>query len=238
MTPSDAVFNLTIVIPAFNEGANIASTVEEAIHRLGNTLLHCAQFVLVDDGSSDETGREMEALARKFPQVTVISHQVNKGLGAAIYSGMLAATEEWVSWIPADGQISPENIELLSRAVDTDSIAILLRPERQRTLGRRILTAAFSCVVQAALSDRYRRYSGVFLVPRERVKTLQLVASTAVQNLAVIEHCVLQGARVAAVEGTLRPRASGFSKVANAKTTLQTFWETLCIKRRMNDQDA
>jgi hypothetical protein len=48
MTLSDAAFNLTIIVPAFNEAANIAPTVEEAIHRLGNTLLRRVQFVLVD----------------------------------------------------------------------------------------------------------------------------------------------------------------------------------------------
>ena len=231
-------YNLSIVIPAFNEEANISPTVEEAILRLKETPLTTAQFVLVNDGSTDGTLREMEGLSRRFPNITVLSHDVNKGLGAAIYSGMLSATGDCISWLPADGQIPPENLERLTRVVDGEVIAILLRPERQRSCSRRFLTAGFNLVVKATVSDRYHRYSGVFLVPRHRVASLKLVASTAVQNLAVVEHCVLQGARVVAVEGSLRPRASGISKVANPKTTLQTLLETITVKRKIAPSDG
>lgn len=225
--------NLSIVVPAYNEEANISPTVEEALLRLGGNPEWRLQFILVNDGSSDGTLREMEGLARRFPNVTVLSHEMNRGLGAAIHSGMTLATGEWISWLPADGQIPPENLELMERVVDADVIAILLRPERQRSLSRRLLTAGFNLVVKATVSNRYHRYSGVFLVPRERVVSLKLVATTAVQNLAVVEHCVSQGVRVAGVEGTLRPRASGVSKVANTKTTLQTLFETITVKRKI-----
>ena len=67
--------------------------------------------------------------------------------------------------------------------------------------------------------------------------SLTLVAKTAVQNLAVVEHCVLNGARVVHVEGTLRPRATGVSKVANIKTSIQTFLETVTLKGKITRVD-
>jgi glycosyltransferase involved in cell wall biosynthesis len=232
MSPSEP-FNLSIIIPAFNEEANIALTVEEAISHLGEDPQLRVQFILVDDGSTDGTSREMRSLASRFPQVTVLRHEMNRGLGAAIYSGMAKASGDWISWLPADGQIPPENVTNVLRAVSDDAIVILRRPERQRSFGRRFLTAGFHLVVRAMISDRYHRYSGVFLVPRELMASLKLVANTAVQNVAVIEYAVFQGARVVAVEGTLRPRTSGVSKVANTKTTLQTLFETLTMKRKI-----
>lgn len=238
MRSAESMITLSIIVPAFNEAANITPTVEEAIRCLDRPSERRLELILVNDGSSDATEQEIGILARTFPQVKVISHEVNRGLGAAIYSGLRAATGGWISWLPADGQIPPENVEELIRVVDDNSIAILLRPEQQRSVRRRILTAAFHLVVRAALSDRYHRYSGVFLVPRERISSLNLVASTAVQNLAVVEHCVLRGARVIAVDGTLRPRKSGISKVANTKTTLQTLLETLTVKGKIKSSDG
>jgi glycosyltransferase involved in cell wall biosynthesis len=233
MTVSNDSFSLSVVIPAFNEAANVATTVQEALHQLCANPQHRVEMILVDDGSTDETSQEMISLARTFPNVRIVSHEVNMGLGAAIYSGMTAASGDWISWLPADGQIPPDNIDLLAQVVDDSTIAILLRPDQQRSIGRRILTALFHVVVRVALSDRYRRYSGVFLVPRHRVTSLKLVANTAVQNLAVVESCRLEGAQVVSVEGTLRPRASGVSKVANAKTSLQTLMETLSMRRKL-----
>jgi glycosyltransferase involved in cell wall biosynthesis len=229
---------LSVVIPAFNEEANIAPTVEEAILCLRATPHITTQFILVNDGSADGTLREMESLARRFPDVAVISHETNRGLGSAIYSGMAAATGEWLTWLPADGQIPPENVQRLLHVVDNESLSILLRPEQQRSFGRRLLTMGFNFVVTATLSNRYYRYSGVFLVPRARVVSLKLVASTAVQNLAVVEHCALQGAQVVAVEGSLRARVCGISKVANPKTTLQTLLETITLKRKIEPSDG
>lgn len=231
---SEGSFSLTVVIPAFNEAANVVAMVGEAIHRLCANPRCRVEVILVDDGSTDETRNEMNNLARTFSNVRIVSHEVNIGLGAAIYSGMAVASGDWISWLPADGQIPPENIDLLAQVVNDTKVAILLRPEQQRSIGRRILTTLFHVVVRVAVSDQYRRYSGVFLVPRHRVASLKLVANTAVQNLAVVERCRLDGAQVIAVEGTLRPRASGVSKVANPKTSVQTLMETLSMRRKLD----
>jgi glycosyltransferase involved in cell wall biosynthesis len=233
MKSSEANYSISIVIPAFNEDANITPTVEEAIVSLRETPWISARFILVNDGSTDRTLQEMNNLSRRFSDITVLSHPINKGLGAAIYSGMMAATTDWISWLPADGQIPPENLPRLMHAISDEMVAILLRPENQRSLGRRLLTTGFNLVVKAAVSNRYSRYSGIFVVPRSRITSLKLVANTAVQNLVVVEHCIQQGTLVKAVEGTLRPRASGISKVANTKTTIQTLLETITVKRKI-----
>jgi glycosyltransferase involved in cell wall biosynthesis len=226
-------YRLTVVIPAFDEEANIAPTVEEAVIFFQEVSRIPTQVILVDDGSTDGTLQEMKHLSRCIPGVTVISHDTNRGLGAAIYSGMIAASGKLISWLPADGQIPPQNIEKLLCAINNNSIAILSRPEQQRSVRRRILTWGFNLVVRAAISNRYHRYSGVFLIPRQPIASLKLVANTAVQNLAVVEHCVRLGADIVAVEGTLRPRASGISKVANPRTTFQTLLDTISVRRKL-----
>jgi dolichol-phosphate mannosyltransferase len=228
---------LSIVIPSFNEEGNVVAVTEEVIDWSRRSRDRRVEVILVNDGSTDNSISEMENLTRKFPDVKLISHATNKGLGAAIYSGMTAATGDWITWLPADGQIAAENLDRLLRVADDCAICVLLRPDRQRSLPRRILTAAFHLVVRAAVSNRYERFSGVFLVRVDRVVSLTLVANTAVQNLAVVEHCVLNGARVVQVEGTLRPRTTGVSKVANIKTSIQTFLETVTLKGKITRLD-
>jgi len=92
------------VIPAFNEAA-----------RIKDTILGVSQFVpnivVVDDGSADQTADIAKAVG-----VVVLRHAVNRGQGAALKTGTVAALElgaEAVIHVDADGQHDPESLPVL-----------------------------------------------------------------------------------------------------------------------------
>ncbi|MBI4722647.1 MAG: glycosyltransferase [Candidatus Stahlbacteria bacterium] len=75
------------IIPAFNEGKNIAKVIEN----IGNTVSYRYKIILIDDGSSDFLASEV---IKSFPNVLVIRHLTNKGLGEAIKTGFLYVLKE------------------------------------------------------------------------------------------------------------------------------------------------
>lgn len=95
-----------IVIPAYNEEHTVAEVVRELeAEGLGVDIL------VVNDGSSDETGRILERLP-----VAVVTHPVNLGYGAAVQTGMLYAVREgydFLALMDADGQHVPSQVRLL-----------------------------------------------------------------------------------------------------------------------------
>ena len=95
-----------VVIPAYNEEETITEVVGGlAAERLGVDIL------VVNDGSSDATGRILE----KLP-VTVVTHPVNLGYGAAVQTGMIYAVREGYDYLvlmDADGQHVPSQVRLL-----------------------------------------------------------------------------------------------------------------------------
>lgn len=87
----------SIVIPAFNEESGLASVIAEVRERLHAKGVD-AEIIVVDDGSTDGTARAAnEAGAR------VIQHRSNRGYGAALKTGIAAATHHVVAIIDADG---------------------------------------------------------------------------------------------------------------------------------------
>jgi len=92
---------LTIIIPAYNEELVIRSVISEL-----KVAFPDARIILVDDGSRDDTVNE----AMSIPEITIISHDVNRGMGAALKTGMRAANSEFLAWYDADGQHSPEDL--------------------------------------------------------------------------------------------------------------------------------
>lgn len=97
--------DVSVVIPAFNEEAAIGRTLDELRAVLQNTG-HRHEIIVVDDGSTDRTGAEAAARG-----VRVVTHRRNRGYGASLKSGVLAATGEIVVFYDADNQFDPADIE-------------------------------------------------------------------------------------------------------------------------------
>ena len=91
---------LAVIIPAYNEQESLKSFLPEVIE-------HCRQkgyrLVVVDDGSTDQTGQLIDSLAQEG-NLKVCRHKVNRGYGGAIKTGIWAAETEFIITIDADGQ--------------------------------------------------------------------------------------------------------------------------------------
>lgn len=91
---ADAV---SIILPAFNEGPHIAGQIK-AVRKIMDESGWDYEILVVDDGSSDETGRNAEAEG-----IRVLRHRRNRGYGAALKRGIAAAQHAWVLIVDADG---------------------------------------------------------------------------------------------------------------------------------------
>lgn len=108
---------LSIVVPFYNEGESVDSTVA-ALAR------DDAEFVFVDDGSTDGTGDRLRAAASCHRNVRVISHAVNLGANAALLTGLCAATGESIVVLDADLSYGPEHVDALVSALRSQYAAI------------------------------------------------------------------------------------------------------------------
>jgi glycosyltransferase involved in cell wall biosynthesis len=99
---------LSVVMPLHNEGAQITSNVEQTLAAL--RMLGPFEMILVNDGSSDNSGEEIVRLAEKFPGEIVSLQLPHSGKGAALRRGAQAARGEFVVFIDADLDLPPEQI--------------------------------------------------------------------------------------------------------------------------------
>jgi glycosyltransferase involved in cell wall biosynthesis len=119
---------VSVVIPAMNEAGAIASVLADL---QGAATWH--EIIVVDDGSTDGTGDIAKAAGAR-----VIRHPYNKGNGAAVKTGIRAATGEWLLIVDADGQHQPADaVRLVSRLGDYDLVVGARSSATQATLLRR-----------------------------------------------------------------------------------------------------
>jgi glycosyltransferase involved in cell wall biosynthesis len=104
---------VSIVIPACNEAAAISGVVAEL-----TAAAPWHEIIVVDDGSTDGTGQAATGAGAR-----VVRHPYNKGNGAAVKSGIRAATGEFILIIDGDGQHKPSDaLTLVSKLGDYDLV--------------------------------------------------------------------------------------------------------------------
>ena len=93
--------SMTVLVPAFNEAANLVPTIERLIDALTITI-EDFEIIIVNDGSTDDTREVAERLASKYPIVRVINNEQNMGLGYSYKRGYREANKEFFVYIPGD----------------------------------------------------------------------------------------------------------------------------------------
>ncbi len=136
---------ILVVLPAFNEAANIGTLLE----RIDDAMTEAGLWyhvVVVDDGSVDNTVEVLEAYAEKMP-LTLSSHRVNQGLGSTIRDGLFLACQA----------ASDRDIVITMDADDTHTPGLILRMVRMVKEGYDVVIAS-----------RYRSGSRTYGVPLHR----------------------------------------------------------------------
>ena len=129
MTTDDTGPTVTIILPALNEEIGLARVLPPLMER---AAVSGWRVVVVDDGSSDTSG----SVARSHGAV-VISHGQTRGYGAALKSGIGAATTPWIATMDADGQHTLDALEaVLGQRESADMIIGARRGLRQSRLWR------------------------------------------------------------------------------------------------------
>ena len=215
--------DVSIVLLACNEAECLEQVFEEVVSAFAGTAL---EIVVVDDGSTDATGRLAADMAARHPgTVTIATHERNFGMGQAIRTGLLAAGGRWVGILPADGQFAPADMRRMydSREGADAVVGRVTSVERLHSdnLFRVLLSWGLRSFIRL-FHPNMPRFNGVMLVDRIRVKADVLVCGSFMAHFEILDR----GRRlrpplaVNALAITVRPRLAGHSKVANPRTIL------------------
>jgi glycosyltransferase involved in cell wall biosynthesis len=174
---------LSIVIPVFNEEKTIKNILGKVIHvSLVQSIKK--EILVVNDCSTDNTLSEVEKIIRDNPgsDIKVFSHSINKGKGAALHTGILNATGEYLVVQDADNEYDPNEYNDLLNPVLSGFADVVYgsrfvgsNPHRVlffwHTVGNRILTFLANMFSNLNLTDMETCYK---LFDTKIVKSLNL----------------------------------------------------------------
>jgi glycosyltransferase involved in cell wall biosynthesis len=229
------VQELSVVLPAFNEEANIEKVARRCVAYL-EQLVPDYELLVVDDGSRDRTGDILNRLATELPRLRPLHHVQNRGYGAALRTGFDAATKRFVFYMDGDGQFDIRDLDrLLPLATGDDHIVTGYRIERRDSFIRRLNAKLFGgWLVRVMLGVRVRDLNCAFkLIPKKVLDHITLESPGALINAELYGRAVRQGFGIKEVGVHHYPREAGVQTGAHLSVILRAFYDLFRLRRKI-----
>ena len=232
MTTMQPEPELSIVMPVYNEAASIAGVVERTAAHMDRGGIRY-EIHVVDDGSDDGTTGVLRRIMAQQPRLRVVRHEVNRGYGAAIRTGLQAARGGHILVSDGDGQFLIEDLEpLWTRRAQAD-VVLGYRKERRDPAIRRLAGWLYGRVlVRITLGGRFRDVNcGFKLIARPLLDGMELQSTGALISAELLTRARLRGARFVEVGVRHLPRRSGKATGLLPRVVLRMFGELVTLRR-------
>jgi glycosyltransferase involved in cell wall biosynthesis len=230
---------LSVFFPAYNDGGTIASLVITAVSVAGS-LTPDFEVIVVNDGSSDDTAKILDELARLYPdRVRIVHHPKNRGYGGALRTGFATATKDYVFYTDGDAQYDPtEMAALWSKMTDDVDWVNGWKISRSDPLHRIIIGRVYHHMVKLLFGLRVRDVDCDFRLMRRRIfEVVRLEKDSGVICLEMMKKFQDAGFRVAEHPVHHYHRAYGTSQFFNFRRIVKTavdvmkLWWQLVVRR-------
>jgi glycosyltransferase involved in cell wall biosynthesis len=184
---------MSIVIPAYNEGARLPRTLERLKDLIGRGEIHCkiSEVFVVNDGSTDDTSDVVRKYASEWPELNLIELRSNLGKGAAVRMGMLAAKTPWVLTADADMAIPWREINHMQMFADVANMVMASRalPESEIQIPlpwyRKRWEQVFNFLARKILRLKYRdTQCGFKLIKKDTIMIEKILPRLTVDRFA------------------------------------------------------
>ncbi len=219
---------VTLVIPCYNEESTLPY-----LHRTMQSLKHelsrnwDLKVLFVDDCSKDNTFEVLKSLFGDDSDVRIVKHETNKGVSAAILTGINAATTDIVASIDADCSYDPHELARMLPLMTKDVAMVTASPyHRDGKVSnvpswRLVLSHTLSMMYRTLLKQKLSTWTSCFRIYRkQQIVDLPLVENGFLGTAELAAQLSLHGRKIVEHPATLEVRLFGFSKMKTVRTIL------------------
>jgi dolichol-phosphate mannosyltransferase len=226
--PAPILTGVTVMTPLFNE-RDCVPLLMTSLESIEDALsdLYDLEFLLVDDGSRDETVALLRAAINGRANYRIVEHKVNRGIAAAIQTGIRSARHEIVVSLDCDGSYDPmllrELVPLLQPGVDLVTASTYLPAGRVENVPawRLALSRFASRLYGLACRQKLSCYTCCFRAyRRSAVESIELKNERFVGVAELLWKIQERGGQIIEHPALLRSRVAGQSKMRVVRAAL------------------
>ena len=213
---------VSVVMPSLNEAANITDAINNSLQAFRDAGIR-GEVVVVNDGSTDDTGVLAQQLAAANPgQVQVLRHETPQGIGASFWDGVDHARGEIAVMLPGDNENDPWEIFRYYRLLEhVDMVIPFIYNKEVRSLFRNALSFAYRFIINTTFLVYFNYTNGTVLYRKSILKELPYRSTGFFFQTDILIRLVRQGYLFAEVPYRLGLRKTGVSKAVSFPSLLQ-----------------
>ncbi|MBE7559065.1 glycosyltransferase family 2 protein [bacterium] len=218
--------SLSVFFPAHNEVDNIGPLTEKTVRFLRGKPGLTFEVIIVNDGSTDGTRERADELARAYPEVRAVHHDVNKGYGGAVWTGIRESRHEAVFFTDGDGQFDVTELDLLFPHYGQYDAVFGYRIKRADPLHRLLFAKAWGLLIRILFGFRLRDLDCAFkLIRRDLLADLFQETAGAMVTVELLAKLTRKGLSYTEVGVHHYPRRAGVQSGGSLKVILRAFRE-------------
>jgi glycosyltransferase involved in cell wall biosynthesis len=216
--------SVSIIIPAFNEEADIEEAVA-TVSRLTSELIRDFEIIVVNDGSTDGTAAAISRAMKRHKQLKVITHAKNLGFGQGYRNGIKLATKKYITGFPADMDQSAKILSDLIRNRDkADVVSSYVTNASSRPFMRRFYSICFIILMKTVFHLNLKYFTGYFICRTGLLKNLRLIAPNTIILAEAKIRLIRQGASFIELPYQTKRRIHGYEKAVTLTNIIHSFW--------------
>jgi glycosyltransferase involved in cell wall biosynthesis len=219
--------SLSVFLPCYNEEKNIPLLLKE-LELLLPKIAKKYEVIVIDDGSADATPKVLGRLKKKYSHLTVITHEKNRGYGAALRSGIEAAQFDWIFFTDGDMQFDVNELTTFVPFADQYEVVIGYRKNRAEGALRQFNAWVFKVFIDVLFRLHVKDIDCAFkLMKANKLKSLPLVSTGAFTSSEFLYRLKKKRVKFKQLPVTHYPRKFGTPTGNNIGVIAKAGWEAI-----------
>jgi glycosyltransferase involved in cell wall biosynthesis len=218
----------SVGILCYNEGESLEKVVDglrAVLQKLTNTY----EIIIVDDCSTDGSPEVAKMLEKKYPEVRVVLHEVNKGIGGALRSVYANAKNENIAVVPGDGQFDANEYLPYAEVPANHFISYYRIENTSYSLFRNVLSLFNRQLNKVFVGINLHDVNWTKVFKKADLDQLELQLTSSLVESEICAKLLFLGKKVIEVQSKYLPREHGVSKGASGKILKKAINDTLLL---------
>lgn len=214
--------SISVIVPAYNEEKSLEGAVR-IVTGVVSKVTNDYEILIINDGSTDSTGKIASHIAKTNKKVKVLHHKKNEGFGITFRDGINISSYQYITGFPADNDLLRESFEDIVSARKKDRIVITYTTDMsQREIVRQIISLVYTKIMNLVFGLHIKYYNGYFICPSDLLKSLTLKSEGFTLFAEIKIKLIKNGVKYIEIPYECALRKYGTSKALTKKGIVQT----------------